>query len=276
MAAEPVISHIAVMVDASDRQRPVLDVAMELAINLRARLSGLLVPDQLLVRALDFPYTQYVSSALASVVTMDRHMLDAHLSAVADRLQKLLESRAKADMLSFSLRVEKDPAEIPHDADLLITRATSANVLQTRQLLTGLQAASGAGGRGLLLLRNDDPATPISVPVKSLSPATRQRIVWAARMAKGLRRPLRLVIERSSLTPGDLTAWLQESAAESQGAQGLSGIVPAIIASAPTANTGAGLLAVDLSDVSVQESGSLLTRSTASLLVLNLDRPASR
>lgn len=271
MAAEPVISHIAVMVDASDRQRPVLDVAMELAINLRARLSGLLVPDQLLVRALDFPYTQYVSSALASVVTMDRQMLDAHLLAVAERLQKLLESRAKTDMLNFSLRVEQDPAGIPHDADLLISQATSANVLQTRQLLTRLQAASGAGSRGLLLLKNDNPAMPISVPVKSLTSATWLRIVWAARMAKGLRRPLQLVIEGASLTPGGLGAWLRESA-ESQGAQGLSGITPAIIAPGPVASAGAGLLALDLSDMAAQENRSLLTRSTASLLVLNLDR----
>lgn len=272
MAAKPDISHIAVVLDSCDDQKVALNIATELAKNLRARLSGLLIQDHILLQAMELPQTQYVSSALAAVINVDRGTLEAHLSAVTDRLRRLVEASAKAHAMDFSFQIAFDHTTLPPDVDLLVIQTSSSNIGQVRRQLSQLMADPSQTDRALLLVRGHSPRTRVVVHVKSLSDSVHRTITWASRLAKGLRRSLWLVIEDPSLTPTSVQDWFTKISRESLNEINLSGSGINVIQTGGIFDIlhGDDLLVVDASMLSEQEFelSFLLTHSTSSLLLI--------
>lgn len=216
MADKVKITHIVIAFDSYGEQRRVINAAMDIAKDERARISGIFVNDPLVRAALEQPFTQYVSSPYvdspaAPAIAFDRPALEAHLSAIAGRLRMSLETKAKENALSCSFEIVSDrPFIPPRDADLLITQAGTPFVEQTRRRLAQLIQATAQTNQSILLVRREIIGKRVVVLLNSLSEASGRAVAWAGELT---RRPgQQLWIQAAGLSLPAVRQWLSATA----------------------------------------------------------------
>lgn len=101
------IGRILVAIDDSCDGRVALDVAAQLAAEIRAELLGLFVEDESLFQLAELPFAQEVSLGSASRRALDAEALGRVLRARGDEVRKRFEALARAARLQASFQISR-------------------------------------------------------------------------------------------------------------------------------------------------------------------------
>jgi nucleotide-binding universal stress UspA family protein len=196
---EPTIRRIMVALDASPRNRDMIETGVHLAARLGAELIGLFVEDRALLSLATLPFASELSMLPPLSRRMDSARLEREFRAQAHWIQELLARIADREGVPWSFHTTRGDivAELLRagtEADLLILGKVGRSLVQRRRMGTTartllLQRA------GLTMILHETRWTPD--PVLMLydgSPASRKALRAAFRLVETKEVPLRIVI----------------------------------------------------------------------------------
>jgi nucleotide-binding universal stress UspA family protein len=186
---EVLFRRILVALDASHHSLAALEAAVELAVGMRAELSGLYVEDVNLLRAAGSPATWQVHYPYISGTQLDAERMARQLRAQASQARRALVSACERRKVKWSFQIVR--GEVAHEvvaaaeeADMLILGKVSRPLVrQIRLGSTALAAAIQAPCCVLLLQRDEGIRPPVLVTYDD-SPVARRAIKIAARLAR--------------------------------------------------------------------------------------------
>lgn len=179
------ITRILVALDTSERSQAALDTAAELASVLRAQLTGLFVEDINLLRLAELPFAREVGYASAANRPLEFSEVERALRGQAARIERAVAEAAGRLQLQWSFRVARGQVvqqilAVAEEVDLVVF---------------------GKEGRAAGPATPARPAIPAAGPVLVLfdgSPAARQALATAARLAQANWRPMEVLVPADS------------------------------------------------------------------------------
>lgn len=192
------IRRILVALDASGASLAALDAAARLAAELEAEIEGLFVEDIELLRLAELPFAREVGLTFAQVRRVGGADMERALRAQAARARQALERVASRTSVQCSFRVVRGRVteELLAAAvavDLVAIGFTGQALPRARPGTTATALATGAT-RPILILPSEAAIRPPVMAVYDGSPAARQALALAVRLAQAESWPLLLWI----------------------------------------------------------------------------------
>ena len=156
---DPEKPRILIPLDTSDESLAALKIAVRLASRMRARLEGLFIEDDNLLRAGELSCCQVVHSVTATASSFDRADMERQLRLAARRARASLVAETSEQGLDWTFRVDRGDVmtrtlAAAMDVDLIVMGRSSGRLGQgqrlssmSRQLLQGSTAVLVAGSR---------------------------------------------------------------------------------------------------------------------------------
>lgn len=183
------IRRILVALDASTSSLAALEAAAELAANLEAELIGLYVEDVNLLYLAGLPFAHEVRPSSAIRQRMSSDKMEQDLRLQASQARRALEAAADRAKVRWQFNIVRGQVtaavlEAALEADLLALGRVSRPFTRSRRLGSTARAATTGTGRSVLLMPlNRDLNYPVLVTYDG-SPASRQALSAAGRLAK--------------------------------------------------------------------------------------------
>jgi hypothetical protein len=207
------IERVVVMLDAASDHRAALDTAARLAARWKARLHGIFVEDEDLLRLATLPFARQVSLH-GGIETLTVAQVERQLRAFAERTRREVEAAGRHHHVAASFEVVRGTSSAGAATDFFVTGALTRPV-------GGHFRAEGrwrAGEPAPVLLAHRHWGQPVSVAVllRGREPRSVRLLQEAARLAEAVGDELTVVLSRDILQDDRFAAWLAEALASYQ------------------------------------------------------------
>ncbi|MGH7046118.1 MAG: hypothetical protein ACREE2_06975 [Stellaceae bacterium] len=207
------IERVVVPLDAASEVRAVLDAAARLAAHARARLHGVFVEDEDLLRLAGLPFArQTILGVRAEPMTAAQIAL--HLRVAALQMREALAAAARQYALEWSFEVMRGAAEhalaLATARDLVVAGAVTRPVARYFRVASRWLGSAGAVPGPLLLVRTAAAGEGgVVMLLRDCKEGSARLLEAAARIAEARSVPLTVVASRTSAAavPG-LQQWL--------------------------------------------------------------------
>jgi len=191
------IRSILVALDASKGSLAAVDAAALLASLLQARVDGLFVEDERILRVSQSPLGRQVDFLTSSTGTIDTRSIERQLRAQARRARGAFERAVKPYSLAHSFRVRRgclvdEVMTAADEADLVSLGAKGWSLRDRRKLGTMAQAILDRSGR-LLVVRNPLRLDHAIAVLHEAGPAGADTLELGLRIAQAGHIPIRIL-----------------------------------------------------------------------------------
>lgn len=162
----PIFQRILVALDASPHSQAALDTAVRLASEFEAKVEGLFIEDEILLRAAQLPFAKEVRSYTAPPKALDEERMQRQLRYQAEFAEHSLQRMAEPSEVSYEFRtvqgvVSRELIRAAEEVDLLVLGKTSTASSRRRLGTTSKKVLSEAPTRVLVLKEGLPSREPI-------------------------------------------------------------------------------------------------------------------
>jgi len=210
------VERIVVALDAASENRGAINTAARLAARWKARLHGVFVEDDDLIRLATLPFARQVTLALG-VERLTLQQAERQMRAFAERARRELAAAAARHAVEWSFEIVRDDATQAIGADpardFLVCGATTRPIGGHFRLECRWWSTVEPGAISLLMAHREGRDGTVGVLLHDRGPAAERLLVAAAQLAEAHGGRLAVICAPDLAAAPEFNAWLDSSLA---------------------------------------------------------------
>jgi hypothetical protein len=209
------IERIVVALDAVSENRAAIGAAARLAARWRARLHGVFVEDDDLIRLANLPFARQVTLG-GGVETLDPRQAARHMRVFAERARGDLADSARRHGVEYSFEIVRDAAAAGGTSgEFLVAGMSTRPIGRHFRVECRWWAAGDAGPPARLLAHHaSDPRGALAVLLRGRSEAAERLLEAAIRLAEASESRLAVICEPAIAQAPGFKSWLDAHLAD--------------------------------------------------------------